>query len=61
MTKYLFQGLWKQGACAPPPTFVEIGAKLVNNRQISAEIWFLPLHVWVLTPHFLLPSEGPVF
>ena len=42
-----------------PPTFAENGAKLVNNRQISAEIWFLPPHFWVLTPHFLVPSEGP--
>ena len=55
------QGLRKQGGRGVncPPTFHENRAKLVNNRQISAEIWFLPPHFWVLTPHFSVPSEGP--
>ena len=44
-----------------PHTFAENGAKIVKNRQISAEIWFLPPpHFWVLTPHFLVASEDPV-
>ena len=34
------------------PTFAENRAKLVNNRQISGEIWFLTLH-------FSVASKGP--
>ena len=47
------------GSIAPSPTFAENRAKLVNNRQISAEIWFLTPHFWALTPNFSIPSEGP--
>ena len=43
---------------APPP-FTKNRAKLVNNRQILAEIWFLTPHFWALTPHFSVASEGP--
>ena len=47
------------GSIAPPPTFAENRAKLVNSRKFSSKIWLLPPHFWVLTPHFSVPSEGP--
>ena len=47
------------GQLPPPPTFAKNGAKVVNNGQILAEIWFLPTHFWGLTPHFSVAFESP--
>ena len=57
----MLQGLRKQGGRGVncPPTFAENRAKLVNNKQISAKIWFVTPHFWALTPHFSVASEDP--
>ena len=54
----LYRAFGSRGAIAPP-LLPKNGAKIVKNRQILAEIWFLPPHFWGLTPNFSVASEGP--